>query len=149
MRSIIRSSSNACFQAIVPTTKWWPGRELNPRHADFQSAALPTELPGHLGRCVLDRGGRQPSTNKRKINELHGIFPAFQAHFAGNFASFGSLGMRPVATKWLARACGGRRLNLPHCRTWCARITPSNALSIIFYGERSCRAWSGDSNPLP
>ena len=26
--------------------KWWPGRELNPRHADFQSAALPTELPG-------------------------------------------------------------------------------------------------------
>jgi hypothetical protein len=25
---------------------WWPGRELNPRHADFQSAALPTELPG-------------------------------------------------------------------------------------------------------
>jgi hypothetical protein len=27
--------------------KWWPGRELNPRHADFQSAALPTELPGH------------------------------------------------------------------------------------------------------
>ena len=28
--------------------KWWPGRELNPRHADFQSAALPTELPGLL-----------------------------------------------------------------------------------------------------
>lgn len=27
--------------------KWWPGRELNPRHADFQSAALPAELPGH------------------------------------------------------------------------------------------------------
>ena len=28
---------------------WWPGRELNPRHADFQSAALPTELPGRTG----------------------------------------------------------------------------------------------------
>ena len=28
------------------TIFWWPGRELNPRHADFQSAALPTELPG-------------------------------------------------------------------------------------------------------
>src|ERR1700686_4220870 len=27
---------------------WWPGRELNPRHADFQSAALPTELPGRI-----------------------------------------------------------------------------------------------------
>src|SRR6266480_247409 len=24
----------------------WPGAELNRRHADFQSAALPTELPG-------------------------------------------------------------------------------------------------------
>ena len=38
--------------------KWWPGRELNPRHADFQSAALPTELPGHPERTgkVLTEG---------------------------------------------------------------------------------------------
>src|SRR5690606_27113368 len=37
---------------------WWPGRESNPRHGDFQSPALPTELPGHL-RCGLAaaRGG--------------------------------------------------------------------------------------------
>ena len=28
------------------TVKWCPGSELNHRHADFQSAALPTELPG-------------------------------------------------------------------------------------------------------
>ena len=27
---------------------WWPGAESNCRHADFQSAALPTELPGHI-----------------------------------------------------------------------------------------------------
>ena len=26
---------------------WWPGTESNRRHADFQSAALPTELPSH------------------------------------------------------------------------------------------------------
>ncbi len=27
--------------------KWWPETELNRRHKDFQSSALPTELPGH------------------------------------------------------------------------------------------------------
>ena len=26
--------------------EWWPGTELNRRHYDFQSYALPTELPG-------------------------------------------------------------------------------------------------------
>ena len=29
--------------------KWCPETELNRRHADFQSAALPTELSGHVG----------------------------------------------------------------------------------------------------
>ena len=37
---------------------WWPGTELNRRHKDFQSSALPTELPGRLLRdlrkdCVV------------------------------------------------------------------------------------------------
>ena len=27
---------------------WWSEGDLNPRHADFQSAALPTELPDHM-----------------------------------------------------------------------------------------------------
>lgn len=27
---------------------WWPGMESNHRHADLQSAALPTELPGQF-----------------------------------------------------------------------------------------------------
>src|ERR1051325_7152133 len=43
--------------------KWWLGPELNRRHADFQSAALPTELPsqrkGHnrTNRLTLWQGG--------------------------------------------------------------------------------------------
>ena len=27
---------------------WWPGAESNCRHEDFQSTALPTELPGRI-----------------------------------------------------------------------------------------------------
>ena len=30
-----------------PMFKWWPRPGSNRRHADFQSAALPTELPSH------------------------------------------------------------------------------------------------------
>ena len=29
--------------------KWWAGTGLNRRHQDFQSCALPTELPAHQG----------------------------------------------------------------------------------------------------
>src|SRR5690348_15733059 len=41
--------------------EWWPGSESNQRHADFQSAALPTELPGPdwlPHEWALDRGAR-------------------------------------------------------------------------------------------
>src|SRR5437016_14439658 len=30
--------------------KWWLGAELNRRHKDFQSSALPTELPSRVER---------------------------------------------------------------------------------------------------
>ena len=39
--------------------KWCPGTESNHRHVDFQSTALPTELPGRMAT----RKGLEPSTS--------------------------------------------------------------------------------------
>src|SRR5882757_6184174 len=67
---------NAVFRRLVEvsgrhwTLIWWPGRELNPRHADFQSAALPTELPGLSKSRVLNRRFGRPSMNNRNISHL-------------------------------------------------------------------------------
>src|SRR5438093_1094529 len=38
---------------------WWPGTESNRRHADFQSAALPAELPGRGRRTSIQTRTRQ------------------------------------------------------------------------------------------
>src|SRR5689334_9448587 len=45
-------------------TYWCPGTELNRRHEDFQSSALPTELPGHPagGRCGAEDNTRAAKT---------------------------------------------------------------------------------------
>jgi hypothetical protein len=62
------TGKNAVFRCFVEVCgrrwmmKWWPGRELNPRHADFQSAALPTELPGLSERRI--RQARGPIVNE-------------------------------------------------------------------------------------
>ena len=39
--------ANGLTLSLALRSQWWPGRESNPRHGDFQSPALPTELPGH------------------------------------------------------------------------------------------------------
>src|SRR5262249_33734941 len=43
------------FCGIYWKEDWWPGRKLNRRHKDFQSSALPTELPGHFAAKTSHR----------------------------------------------------------------------------------------------
>src|SRR5436190_22348793 len=45
---------NGTYVVTGIAKKWWPGTELNRRHADFQSAALPTELPGREGWASIE-----------------------------------------------------------------------------------------------
>src|ERR1700738_1156507 len=52
-------------ERATANVKWCPGAESNHRHCDFQSHALPTELPGHAagpktqasGRFIVRSGG--------------------------------------------------------------------------------------------
>ena len=44
------------FVCGVPANKWCLRSELNQRHADFQSAALPTELQRHTGHPEVPYG---------------------------------------------------------------------------------------------
>ena len=81
--SLQHTSLKACSFPDVTGRRWkrgwWPRPESNQRHADFQSAALPTELLGHFG-CVglkvqterqrgrvLNRRHRGESTQKDEI----------------------------------------------------------------------------------
>src|SRR5271155_1602199 len=46
-------ASHSILSSIFRELEWCPGAELNHRHTDFQSVALPTELPGRLRRAGL------------------------------------------------------------------------------------------------
>ena len=55
----------------VLVLKWWPRPESDRRHMDFQSIALPTELPGHLDKKMADQTGIEPaisSVTGRHVN---------------------------------------------------------------------------------
>ena len=53
LKSLIKSvcyGANGDVRKLANSMEWWPGAESNCRHEDFQSTALPTELPGRNKR---------------------------------------------------------------------------------------------------
>ena len=50
----------------IKTMNWWPGTESNRRHEDFQSSALPTELPGRRYQMI----SRHPDATTRDLLPL-------------------------------------------------------------------------------
>ncbi len=65
--------------------KWCPGTESNRRHGDFQSPALPTELPGRGGDLAPEILCRQVPACKREMSAENGLFwpsGAIERHIA-------------------------------------------------------------------
>src|SRR5690554_876283 len=58
--------------------EWCPGAESNHRHEDFQSSALPTELPGHCVTADFGKARIKPGADagvKWRRNHPGGIYP--------------------------------------------------------------------------
>src|SRR5437764_15266138 len=55
---------------------WWPRAESNHRHADFQSAALPTELLGREPGIIATARALTPALSRRREREETASSPA-------------------------------------------------------------------------
>ena len=81
---------------------WCPGAESNHRHCDFQSHALPTELPGHIGNGqerAPSRIGEGPIITRRRCCPAHNrCFVAVRPHC------------------WTGRQCGNFPRTIPKGR---------------------------------
>ena len=55
----------AAAAAYIIDYRRCPGAELNHRHTDFQSVALPTELPGHAPAALIEKPRRPVQSGRR------------------------------------------------------------------------------------
>src|SRR5436309_11162375 len=59
------------YSSLIPPPssleRWCPGTELNRRHTDFQSVALPTELPGHRRTRHFSEIPRAPQHGEKVV----------------------------------------------------------------------------------
>ena len=60
--------SGDCLEPANQGIYWWPERESNLRHTDFQSVALPTELSGRFEG--IDRNLRKYGRFSRKASDF-------------------------------------------------------------------------------
>ena len=81
----------------------WPGAELNRRHRDFQSRALPTELPGPAEQEPL--AARPESVNRRaaKRAAARGTFAALTSPGAGRILPPRGISRGPAASLRILR----------------------------------------------
>ena len=60
---MLKVYKNTTKKALLRFYKWWPRPRSNRRHTDFQSVALPAELPGHF----LNKGGGPDGDRTRDL----------------------------------------------------------------------------------
>src|SRR5262249_2374954 len=61
-------ADSASKKAVNPRRTKWPGAGLNRRHRDFQSRALPTELPGRSAERTVSRSAGNGQTDSPRID---------------------------------------------------------------------------------
>ena len=83
-------------------TKWWQGSGSNRRHANFQSAALPTELPRQLRQTRVRYQNRTPQRKQKNHT------PIFRANFAARRPPHPTNPLRPSQPRTLTRPSNGK-----------------------------------------